>query len=248
LEQLCITVRAHGDPRSYEQVLSLIADRYGNGLYQQVHEGEPADVEVRISRPEAEPVCILDAFRHEALRWKLIAELGQSRVDFCLLTEDRIAEDLTVLLRYRIVPEAQIQLFKKFLDDIPALLSDCFPITFPGSTLEVRLGKIRIIPPADATQGGAISTRWFVRAHLTLVDHRDERVIDSGWFWLCNFFGPRDDGRINEPGQKRQRVFDEVASRFPHSIRTWLKTTIPANLAAQASNRVSIRDLFEFED
>ena len=135
MEQLCVTVRPHGDPRSYEQVLSLIADRYGNGLYQEVHEGDPADIEVRISRPELDPICILDAFRHEALRRKLIAELGKSRVDFCL-----------------------------------------------------------------------------------------------------------------EPGQKRQRVFDEIASSFPHSMRHWLKTTIPANLAAQAPDRVTIRGLFEFED
>ena len=77
MEQLCITVRAHDDPRSYEQVLSLIADRYGNGLYEQVHVGQPADVDVRVSRPGLDPICILDAFRHQALRWKLIAELGK---------------------------------------------------------------------------------------------------------------------------------------------------------------------------
>jgi hypothetical protein len=80
------------------------------------------------------------------------------------------------------------------------------------------------------------------------MDHRDGRVIDSGWFWLCNFFGPRDDGTIAEPGQKRQRAFDEVASSFPRLIRHWLKTTIPANLATQAPDRVMIRGLFEFED
>lgn len=244
---LCMKISTQGDPQFYEHILARIAERYGHSLYQPVPDGEPADLEVRISRPERDPIFILDEFRHTALQWKLCAEFGR-RVEFADLSEAQIAEDLSATLRYRIVPEAQIQLFQSFLDDLPAFLSSCFPISSPEAPFEVRLGGIRLIPPRDDPRHGVIATRWYVRAQLSLVDNRDGRTIDSGWFWLCNFFGPRDDGRITEPAQKRQRVLDDDLATFHQQIRGWLSSTIAERLAGQPSDALTIRGVFEFED
>ncbi|WP_422927048.1 hypothetical protein [Singulisphaera sp. PoT] len=184
--QLCIQIHSQGDTQDYEKVRSLIADRYGNDRYHPVDEDQPADVEVRISRPRFEPICVLDAFRHTALQWKLLAELGNSRVKFDMLSDERINEELPVILRYRIVPEAQLELFQRFLDDLPAFLTSCFPISSPSSPLEIKLDEIQLKAPADKPRAGVISTRWHVRAHLKLTDKRDERIIESGWFVLTN--------------------------------------------------------------
>jgi hypothetical protein len=255
VDELCTKIKAEGHAATYEQVLSLIADRYGKGLYERVSEGNPADVEVLITRPELDPICVRDSFRHVALQRNLLSELGSTQVEFGFLPEARVKEDLTVELRYRIVPEAQLALFAKFLDELPALLAACFPISSPESPLEVELGGLHIDPPAEPAQvriGGQprtiVSSRYGVHAQLALKDRRDGRSIDSGWFALCNFFGPRPDGRIAEPGQSRQRAFDEIALTFPDSIRSWLTEAIPGNLAALAPGEATIRTIFEFED
>ena len=249
MDEFCIQIHKQGDPNAYEQVLALIADRYGHGRYRPAPDGEPADVEVRITPPDLDPICVLDEWRHTVLQRRLWTELGQPRVQHGTLSAECVSHDLTVRLRYQIVPEAELALFHQFLEDLPAFLTARFPISSPDFTLEVTLDKLQIHSPTTKPQGGAASTRGVVQAHLTLTDRSDGRRLDAGWFWLCNFYIPGDDGRIIEPGQrKKQRVFDEIALNFPSSIGTWLETTIPENLAAQSSGDATIRDIFEFED
>jgi hypothetical protein len=86
-----------------------------------------------------------------------------------------------------------------------------------------------------------------VIAHLTLANRLEGRVLDSGWFWLCNFFGPGEDGRIVEPGQKVQRTFDDVSSRFSASMRARLGKSVQDNLQNFAPKQVTLSALFEFD-
>jgi hypothetical protein len=246
--ELCIQIDAKGDPLVYDRVGSLIEDRYGRGLYRPTTVGERSDVEVRLSRPGQDPIWVRDASRHQALQWRLVAEIGKTRVGFGQLSPEQVQQDLDVVFRYRIVPEAQLALFRKLMDDLPAMLASYFPISVAESPFEISLGMLKFFPPRETAPGGVASSRWSVRAHLTLANRLDGRAVDSGWFWLCNFFGPGDDGRIIEPGRSRGRAFDEIASTFPDSIRAWLGTTIRENLASQSPENMTIRGIFEFED
>jgi hypothetical protein len=101
VSQLCTTVPVQNDASIYQRVLSLIKERSGHGLYEPVTEARAADIEVRSSNPDADPICISDAFGHEALRFRLSVELGSLRASDAMLSQNNLVRDLPIIVRVK---------------------------------------------------------------------------------------------------------------------------------------------------
>jgi hypothetical protein len=81
VDETCIKIQKQGDLDMYERVLALIADRYAHGRYRTAEDGERADVEVRVTPPEFDPIYVVDARRHTVLQRRFWSEFGNSRVE-----------------------------------------------------------------------------------------------------------------------------------------------------------------------
>jgi hypothetical protein len=220
-------VRLQGDSDVYGRVLAAVRERYAPGLYR-ASATDDAEIVVRVSR-DVEAVYIADTPRHQVLYARLADLFGSDQFRCEPIHETKLEGG--DVLRFDIDAEGQNADFVEFGKTLPDFIRSCFPIQAGDCGYEIQLTDLKLQPPATP-----LMTRWLVVAQLSLFDTRQLASIDSGRFALCSFLGPRADGRVAEPGQKRGRPFDEANGQLLGSLGQLLKDDARERLRRAAAS------------
>ncbi len=240
MEQNVLAVSRSADGSTEEQIARVVGERYRAPLYRPV-EADAADIVVTLVAL-GDTTFVADAPRHTLLYSRLSQHFGTDSVQRRELSADLLAGGQR--FRFFVEAAAQNELFREFGRSMTDEVRRRFPIRAAGSRFEIQLVDLQVQPPATP-----LVTRWNVATQLSLFDTEKLEAIERGRFTLCNFYGPRESGRVAEPGQREGRPFDEAISAFFEDLDLRLRARAPARLQASGTSvqQPLLRDLLDLQ-